>query len=252
MRNDGVPSWLVSTRSASFTRCRAPASIALCPIFTSTGSPPSVGKGEHGIGFEAGFVAIMEHLSAHRRPCRREGPVRIEIQNSRPKVLKSAISAFGEGPALRRRWRCGRRALNPTLMGAVLPGGANAEGRSLRRARAWRSFRARCRGWRRARGQGRAPQGSAGCSPARCAWATSSSVPLGHKLPHRVGRLRVGEVPLGAYDAVLQVARVGAGAEHGHVVIALECEDTRIGERAHSAGREGARVGGIADGVAVA
>ena len=29
------------------------------------GSPPSVRKGEYGIGFEAGFVAIMEHLSAH-------------------------------------------------------------------------------------------------------------------------------------------------------------------------------------------
>ncbi len=70
---------------------------------------------------------------------------------------------------------------------------------------------------------------------------------LAHEGGQGLGGLRVGEVPAVGGDAVLQVARIGAAAEHLRVVIALEREDARIRQQLHGARRQHARIGGVAD-----
>ena len=65
-----------------------------------------------------------------------------------------------------------------------------------------------------------------------------------------LGGLRIGEVPAVGGDAVLQVARIGAAAEHLRVVIALKCEDACIRQQLHGARWQHARIGGVANRVA--
>ena len=60
---------------------------------------------------------------------------------------------------------------------------------------------------------------------------------FGNKFLCGFGGLAVGKVPLCGQDALLKKAGIFSLAQHGHIVIAFECEDSAIFEGVHGLAR---------------
>ncbi|MFR3925217.1 MAG: hypothetical protein ACLTXI_08420 [Collinsella sp.] len=72
---------------------------------------------------------------------------------------------------------------------------------------------------------------------------------IGNKFARGFGGLAVGEVPLCGQDALLKKAGVRSFAQHSHIVVAFECENSTVFEDAYGLARQLSGVGGKPNGI---